>query len=1529
MNSKQLPAIWLRALKRAVGVLTTTFFALTFASGAMAQPVFSKTFSPDSIGPGSVSTLTFTITNGSASQVSALAFTDVLPTTPGVITIADPAFATNTCGGTLSAPAGGGTITLSGGGVAGSASCQVKVDVTGSTAGTHSNASGDLTSSAGNSGIATDDLIIDSNYPGFSKTFSPTSVQLGEVSTLTFTIDNTLGGNDVGRLAFTDALPAGLEIASPTNAMNGCGEILSAPAGGTAISYTADFTNNVPTLAASETCNISVDVQTTGVGQLDNRSSVLSYGIYTYFGEISIVTSNSASGMASDSIEVMIDELALTKSFIDDPVAPGGTATLEFSITNFNRTEAATSIAFTDDLDATLSGLAITGGLPASPCGGGSSLVGTDTLTFTGGSLAGGESCTFSVQVAVPGGAVAGVYTNITSSLSSSAGTFSPATGALHVGYAPVLLKEFCEPGAPAADPCVELSQVEGGELVTARFTVTNPDPDNAVTGLTFDDDIGAFMAGATGVTGSQSDICGAGSLFFAQTVNDSLVYRLNDGSLAAGGSCTFQVDLQLPDSISSGTYVNETTPISGEFGGPIVVGNQGVAQVSSPAVPRLTKSFADPVGAGQTVELEFTLIGDEALDFSNMAFTDDLDAALSGLTVTSYPLGPCGGSLSVTGGNNLELSGASVAAGESCLFTVTLQVPMAAAPGSYPSTTSMISATTVNGPAQGAVASDNLDITFVEFQKNFLDDPVAPGQTVTLEFHIENLGDSDLTGLTFTDDLDASLSGLTPVDTAAQNDICGAGSSLTFLGGNILILTGGNLSAGENCSFSIVLQVPAAAAAGDYNNVTSNLSGTYDGNGFDFSGASDNLQVSDPLALSKAFTDDPSVPGGMVTLEFTVTNLSANDTVSDITFTDDLGAVFAGLVSSSGIQNNVCGTGSSLSGSSILTLADGELGPGASCTFSATLSIPASASGNAYSTSSVVTGSIGIDDGGVSVEGNSASDTLNLNNVTFAKSFSGPTTAAGTVTLSFTLENLDVSNSVGGLSFTDDLDAVITGLVATDTPQSDICGVGSQISGTDLLIFTGGELGPNESCSIDVELLVPASAAPGSYDNTTSHLTSNGLLVADVASADLQIEPPPTFVKVFAPNAIALNGTSTLTFTIDNSASAVAANSLAFTDNLPAGLVVAGVPNVSSTCTGGTLTAVAGAVTISLNGASVAAGSSCTLQVDIVGNTEGTLVNTTGSLMSSSGDSGTATDTIDVVTGAFVLIKSLRTQPVLPGGLVEMELSIVNGSAFALTSIALTDNLNAVIPGLVAEGLPIAGVCGAGSQVTGTSIVTLTGGNLPAGGSCTVVVPVRVPADASTGTFTNTTSVASGIRGAVAVEAAASSADLVVEALTFTKTFDSGSADAGGSTGITFDIINPDPANAVTGLTFTDDLEAFMPGMTATSTPISDACGAGSLVDGTSIIELTGGSLAAGGSCSFQVELSVPTSAAGEYTNVSGELTSDLGNNGNATAVLLINGRPYALPLLSSLWLGLLALLLAVIGWLALRAARLKVNAG
>lgn len=91
--------------------------------------------------------------------------------------------------------------------------------------------------------------------PGLHKSFSPTSVPVGGISTLTLTVTNTSElGAKVG-WQFTDNLPEGLVIADPTNIGGTCNATKSATSGGTSVTV-----ENGQFAAGDVSCTIVVDV---------------------------------------------------------------------------------------------------------------------------------------------------------------------------------------------------------------------------------------------------------------------------------------------------------------------------------------------------------------------------------------------------------------------------------------------------------------------------------------------------------------------------------------------------------------------------------------------------------------------------------------------------------------------------------------------------------------------------------------------------------------------------------------------------------------------------------------------------------------------------------------------------------------------------------------------------------------------------------------------------------------------------------------------------------------------------------------------------------------------------------------------------------------------------------------------------------------------------------------------------------------------------------------------------------------------
>ena len=509
---------------------------------------------------------------------------------------------------------------------------------------------------------------------------------------------------------------------------------------------------------------------------------------------------------------------------------------------------------------------------------------------------------------------------------------------------------------------------------------------------------------------------------------------------------------------------------------------------------PSLLKEFTDdPAQPGATVTLEFTLTHDESApgDATAITFTDDLDVALSGLVAIELPaFDVCGAGSFIFGTQTLTLAGGSLAPGGTCSFSVSLDVPAAAAPGNHTNTTSNVMATVSGVAVESNPAEDDLQIAGVTLTKEFTDDPVLPGGQVTLRFTIDNISASDATGIEFTDDLDDTLNTLAATGLPLSN-VCGAGSALN--GTSFLTLTGGNLLVGESCTFDVTLDVPAAAEDGDYNNVTSAVAATFGSSDITFDPATDALAVrSDLLLITKEFTDAPVLPGSQVTLRFTIDNISASEATA-IFFTDDLDASLAGLaVAAGGLPDTGaagCGTGSSLTvaGGELLVFVGGVLAAATDCTFDVTLDVPAAAEDDAYpNTTSDIIGTIG----GQEVTGDPATDDLlvDLDVVVFTKEFQGTADPGGIVDLEFTMQNLG-AEAVTALSFSDDLDAVLSGLVATGLPVADVCVIGSVLDGTELLTLRGGNLFAGGSCTFTVTLQVPGSATPDSYVNTTSDL--------------------------------------------------------------------------------------------------------------------------------------------------------------------------------------------------------------------------------------------------------------------------------------------------------------------------------------------------------------------------------------------------------------------------------------------------------
>src|SRR5271157_6002617 len=367
---------------------TTTFTYTASASGLASSsggtvkagivilepPSIDKSFSPTTVAPGTPSTITFSITNGNAVPIDA-SFADTLPTN---LVVATPPSVVNNCGGSVTATAGNGGISFSNATLP-AGTCTILVNVQSSVDNTYSNSvTIDSTDAAnGNTSSATLTVI---RPPAISKSFGASTIPLSGTTNLSLTVSSANVNLTLNGVAFTDTLPAGLIVATPSNLSSTCSGTATATAGSSSVSLSGE------TLAPGASCTISLDVQGTTAGAKSNS--------------VTVSSTNAGTGNTSTANVTVVAPPTIGKLFGASSIALGSSTTLTFTLQNGNSATTLHSIAFTDTLPAGLQVSSPSNGLSGS-CGGGtiSAPAGGSSIGLSGAALAAGVNCTFAVNV--------------------------------------------------------------------------------------------------------------------------------------------------------------------------------------------------------------------------------------------------------------------------------------------------------------------------------------------------------------------------------------------------------------------------------------------------------------------------------------------------------------------------------------------------------------------------------------------------------------------------------------------------------------------------------------------------------------------------------------------------------------------------------------------------------------------------------------------------------------------------------------------------------------------------------------------------------------------------------------------------------------------------------------------------------------------------------------------------------------------------------------------------------------------------
>ncbi len=950
MSKNQQGALSLTISPRYFLILATLFFLIPVMLLAQTPTLtIAESYLDNTIGIGNKTTLTITIDNSSGSLADMIDMTDALSANT---TLASPLNLESSCDGVVTAVAGGSTIGLSGARLGTGSSCTVRVDVTSSVDGTHTNVLNG-SSSLGVSTTTTSPLMVDaSSAAQISMNLLPQKITPGGQSTISLIVVNPSAA--LLQISFNMALPAGITAAAIPN-VTSSSTLINASLGVTGLSVFG-------TLTAGETAFFTLDVKAEQTGIFGFKTS-------------SILSAGNPRGFASASLDIPRETLTMT--FLDNPIIDGDQTDLEFTITNFSRSESISNISFSVDLASALTGLSAIN-LPLNDaCGTGSSISGTGVVSFSGGSLASESSCTFTISVQVPDGAASGLYSVLSSAVSYDEGG-NPVNGNvagdnLSIIEAPKLTMEFTDdPTAP-------------GDFVTIEYTIENTSL-LTMSDINFEDFFAeVYLLEQTLAT---ADFCGVGSMMTYTPLLDagfSTVppkLAISGASLAPESSCTFTAIMQVPLDAPDGVYPSETTVITAMLDGQTVTGLPSSDELAVLTAPIMSKSFDNEVVApGDNLVMTFSIFhAEDALgDATGISFSDDLQGFIPDLTlVGSLPTDPCGtGSVvAIDGSNVLTLTGGNIPLGtDLCSFSITLQVPETATPGTQTNTTSEVSSVIGGFNVTGEPASAEILISPFSLELEFTGSPILPGGTAGLSYTLTNFSESPITNIIFTNSLNQVLSGLLKnagpvVNTCSTGTIGGNASTIQATGFSL------PAGAGQSCSVSISLDVPLSAVEGlSYPNVTSIVQGTFESIAVTAAPATGSLDIDvddNSLSLTKSFSGE-ALPGEMVDLTFNIGFAGGSiQEVTNISFTDDLNTTLTGLTAVS-ISNNSCtGFTPGAFPTSLIAFSGQSLTSGGACSFTVQLLVPISAvSGEYLNTTSDITST--------EVSGDPASATLSI----------------------------------------------------------------------------------------------------------------------------------------------------------------------------------------------------------------------------------------------------------------------------------------------------------------------------------------------------------------------------------------------------------------------------------------------------------------------------------------------------------------------------------------------------------------------
>jgi uncharacterized repeat protein (TIGR01451 family) len=1169
---------------------------------------------------------------------------------------------------------------------------------------------------------------------------------------------------------------------------------------------------------------------------------------------------------------------------------------------------------------------------------------GDTVLTGIGGSVPANSSCTLSVNLIAT---VTGSFqTDITNTI-HAASDFGNKRGLVPASDATanISIRSVLSVGKGFT-----VGTVAAGEQSTMTITLANGSPVStiAMTSLTDDPIQGAGATGGTlTVTGAPTgDANCVGATFAITSGNTGIV--MTGGSIPPNATCTITVPYTGAVTLHQPhAFTNTITPSQVVTVDPAIVTQQAVASVTVVDQLLVDKSRTpDTAAPGALVQYTVKVSNFAVTTLNNVVITDTLPTGMIALLTPTPPTmsGDCsGGTLSNTissapGAPTFTISsipGASGAVPKTCSVVFWAETPIGATPGT--NVTNVIPAGGVVATGGATNAGQSTGTTAVAISanstiaKSFSPSTAFEGQVSLLTITLTNISSNPLTNATFTDNLPTgTLSSvstglkLAVANPANATTTCGSGVVTAVPGSNTVSLSGGTVPArannGAGANGTCVVQVKVVGPAGNYVNTLDpgalTATETY-ANGATHTIASPgpisaSLNYNSALVANKSFVPPQISNGGKSTVKINLGNVGTGE-LDNVKVVDTLPAGL--LISTPSNARSTC------AGSAVFTAA-----PGTNAFTARGMTLPPSGvcdvlfdvvgTGTSSWTNTIQPGGVTAD-GGVQ---NVSAIVATLNNlttggiqVTVATGNPSLTAPGEVTTLTTTIQNTGAV-AVSNMSLTNYFTS--TGLaggtptgmqIATVANLATTCTGGIVTSSADgaSISLANAALAAGATCTITANVTMTTTGTVQDKIPAGAILNAEGITNTSQTVTSLEADGNIGIVKSFAPSVIKPGDRGRLHLQFINPET-IALTSITATDHLPSNMTVptAGGANPFTTCTGATVASSSGGTVVNVSGGSLPAGTAttpttCYAEIDVVVTASGDYTNTIapGDVTGTIGggpvtNPSPSTAQLHVWTPVGIS-KAFNPTTVRPGVPSTLTITLNNPNTIALAGAVLTDALPANV--VIAQTPNAATTCAGGTPsalVSGTS-VTMTGGTIPAGGTCTISVDV---VSNIIGSYLNTIPVGAltttlGVTNTVPATATLS----LLDQPTISKQFVPVSIASGGISKLTIVLGNTNAANDATLSTGHDLVDTLpispapilvapVPNLVTTcpGTPVAAA--------NSGTITYPAGAKIPHGGCTITVD--VTGSTQGSYNNFipAGGLVTDIGNNPTpATANLVI----------------------------------------